>query len=144
MKPASPKSFTKLFLAYAEENHIEVITENIIKWDREHNNGKMRAAIVHKHGKQAIFEIGIKALFARYLYNPCLLRVPADKENPKGLKSGVKTFSGLQKGIVVSKMNKEQQTYLIEVQTERFKDSGTRLKLFGLPLKTLHEIVETL
>lgn len=144
MKPASPKSFTKLFLAYAEANRVEVVTENIIKWDHEHNSDKMRAAIVHKHGRQAIFEIGIKALFARYLYNPCILRVPADKENPAGLKTGVKSFSGIQRGIVVTKMNREQQACLIEVQTDRFKDAGTRLKLFGLPLKTLHDIVETL
>jgi hypothetical protein len=138
----NPNIYVKQFLAYAASKKIDTTTDAIQQWDAEHNDGRMRAAILAKHGEQALIEIAIKALFRQYLYDGTLLRVSPSSANPNGLKQGVKTFSGIQGGRYLPHMTLSEKDGLVATQTERFKEAGRRLKLYGLPLKKLHDIIE--
>lgn len=144
MPNTDPSVYVKQFMAYAATNEIDTTTEAIQQWDAEQNSGRMRAAIVAKYGEKALIEIAIKDLFRRYLYNGGLMTVPPSPDNPPGLSKGVEKFSGIQGGKYIPEMNVAELDVLIAVQTQKFKDAGTRLKLYGLPLKKLHAIIEEL
>ena len=129
------KHYHTEFLKYANDNRIEITTENLMIWDKTENRSQLEKHLIDYYGRQGIYDAGLKELFTRYLYNFSLVFKPL-----QGLPKPAtprKPFTSIQKGIDTTKMREEDRQNLVDIQMEKVKEAMRRLRMYQLPLKQI-------
>lgn len=137
-----PIIFVVNFTDYAKATGTECTTDNIQAWDTKYNHSKMRTAIIARYGEGVLIEVAIKEMFKRYLYRGTMLHIVASKKNPEPFKIENFATSGIYKGTILLDCNEEQLSYLVSAQKETIRNAVRKLKLLGLSLPQIQELVQ--
>lgn len=136
------KTYYFEFLKYVKKYDVKINNEALMLWDETYNNSELKTYLEDKFGAEYIYSVGLKELFSRYLYGMQFLKLSASKDNPPGLKKGLKSMTVIQRGVLVPEATKDQLAYLVGVHEEKLKAAAQKLALCQLTPRQIHKLVD--